>query len=294
MLLLIVNPRICSLSVLLKPGSPKCRKLRRCSPTYGRNPDRRSQASLRRTFAIGHRWPSRRRRRTPPPLWRQTALQFTKNADVGDAHYVSQPPLPKVSGRGGQSVASRAGGGTPAGSLLSPRVHVAGRRRRHRLSQQGDVYGQLFKASTGNADDDRGRSQTPGRPRRRHIGSAYLGFGADPSSARSDDRPWGRPLAGRSALGRLPARLLSARARPLAAVPPSFPRKTPGRLRRQPSCSSLEATPISRRATRSRRFSRLCARPNGSSMPNDHSMAPRPFWPIWRATPIASPSPTAG
>src|ERR1700692_2619705 len=47
-------------------------------------------------------------------------------------------------------------------------------------------------------------------------------------------RAWGRPLAGGSALGRLPARLLSARARSVAAVPPSFPRKTPGRLRRRP------------------------------------------------------------
>src|ERR1700735_4470762 len=27
---------------------------------------------------------------------------------------------------------------TPAGSLLSPRVHAAGRHRRHRLSEQGD------------------------------------------------------------------------------------------------------------------------------------------------------------
>src|SRR5277367_1163673 len=50
---------------------------------------------------------------------------------MGVAHYVSQPPLPKVSGRGGQSVARRAGGRTVAGSLLSRRVHVAGRHRRY-------------------------------------------------------------------------------------------------------------------------------------------------------------------
>src|SRR5271156_1429167 len=41
-------------------------------------------------------------------------------------------------------------------------------------------------------------------------------------------------------------------------------------------------------------LSRLCARPNGSSMPSDLSADPSPCWPISPATPIASPSPTAG
>ena len=49
-----------------------------------------------------------------------------------------------------------------------------------------------------------------------------------------------------------------------------------------------------RRATHSPRFSRRSARPSGSSTPSDRSADPRPCWPIWRATPIASPSPTAG
>jgi len=93
------------------------------------------------------------------------------------------------------------------------------------------------------------------------------------------DRAWGRPLAGRSALGRLPARLLSAGARSLAALPPSLPRKAPGRLSTPASCSSLEPRPIWRRAKRSRRFSRRCARPNGSSTRSDLSADPRRCWP---------------
>jgi predicted Zn-ribbon and HTH transcriptional regulator len=35
-----------------------------------------------------------------------------------------------------------------------------------------------------------------------------------------------------------------------------------------------------------------CARPNGSSTQNGHSADPKPCWPIGRATPTASPSPT--
>lgn len=37
-----------------------------------------------------------------------------------------------------------------------------------------------------------------------------------------------------------------------------------------------------------------CAEPNGRSMPSAHSASYGPCWPICRATPTASPSPTAG
>jgi hypothetical protein len=37
-----------------------------------------------------------------------------------------------------------------------------------------------------------------------------------------------------------------------------------------------------------------CVEPNGSSMPSVHSAGHRPCWPICRAIPTASPSPTAG
>jgi hypothetical protein len=45
---------------------------------------------------------------------------------------------------------------------------------------------------------------------------------------------------------------------------------------------------------RSRSIWRRCAEPNGSSMPSARSAAPKPCWPICRAIPTASPSPTAG
>ena len=44
----------------------------------------------------------------------------------------------------------------------------------------------------------------------------------------------------------------------------------------------------------SRRIWRRCAGPNGSSTPSAPSAGPRRCWPICRATPTASPSPTAG
>ena len=55
-----------------------------------------------------------------------------------------------------------------------------------------------------------------------------------------------------------------------------------------------DLAPARRRARLRRRRSRRCAGPNGSSTPSGPSPDPRPFSPISRATPIASPSPTRG
>ena len=52
-------------------------------------------------------------------------------------------------------------------------------------------------------------------------------------------------------------------------------------------------TPISPMRKPSRPIWRRCARPNGSSTPSGRSADPRRCWPICRATPTASPSPTA-
>src|SRR5207247_1740757 len=94
------------------------------------------------------------------------------------------------------------------------------------------IYDLLFKASA-ETHHDRGRPKTPRRPRRHHLGSPYLGFGHDPSSARPHDRAGRRHLARRQALGGVPARLLPAGARALAPVSPAVPGEdschTPGR-----------------------------------------------------------------
>src|SRR5208282_2348536 len=58
-----------------------------------------------------------------------------------------------------------------------------------------------------------------------HRRAAHLGFGADPSSARPRHRSRRRPFARRRALDRLQARLLPARARAVAPVPPPLSRR---------------------------------------------------------------------
>ena len=94
-------------------------------------------------------------------------------------------------------------------------------------------------------------------------------------------------------LGVLPAGLLPAGARALAAVPPAVSGKARRRPRRRPPA-------ILRRPRQPRRPRRLRgniwrrrARPNGWSTASGRSADPRPCSPIWRATPTASPSPTA-
>ena len=103
-------------------------------------------------FVTGHRWPSRRRRRTAL-LWRAGALRFTEKCRsrhansplldlpirqvMGDAHYLPQPALPEVPGRGGAAMARRARGRAAAGPLLPRRLHPAGGDRRHRVPEQG-------------------------------------------------------------------------------------------------------------------------------------------------------------
>ena len=77
------------------------------------------------------------------------------------------------------------------------------------------------------------------------AGAAHLGLGADPPSARARHRARRRPVARRRALGRLPAGLLPAGARALAAVPPLLPRRARRAPTRRASCSSSASTPRS-------------------------------------------------
>ena len=204
-----------------------------------------------------------------------------------------QPALPEVPGRRRQAVARRSRGRAAAGAVLSRRVHAAGSDRRHRLSQQGRHLRSAVQGLGRDDADDRRRSEASRRQDRHHLRAAYLGLGHDPSPACPHDRAGRRHLARRPTLGVVPAGLLPAGARALAPVPTvvsGAPRRPPsGRppelLRRRRS---------SRRSTIIRRYlAPRRARPNGSSMPSVRSAVHRPCWPICRAIPTASPSPTA-
>ena len=86
----------------------------------------------------------------------------------------------------------------------------------------------------------------------------------------------------------LPVRVLSRLFRRL------FLEKLARRARGRPPAVLRRSRRPRRRAERSRRIWRRCARPSGSSTPSARSPGPRRCWPICRATPTASPSPTAG
>ena len=106
--------------------------------------------------------------------------------------------------------------------------------------------------------------------------------------------PGGGLVARRHPLDRLPAGLLPAGPRAVAAVPPAVPATSCGRLRRG-------RARLLRRARRPGRAGRLrpparahCAGSTGSSTPSRPSAARTRCWPISAATPTASPSPTPG
>ena len=67
------------------------------------------------------------------------------------------------------------------------------------------IYDILFKAAAETLNHDRRRPQAPRRPHRHHLRAPYLGIGAYPSSARPHDRAGRRHLAGRQAVGIVPA-----------------------------------------------------------------------------------------
>ena len=168
--------------------------------------------------------------------------------------FLPQSALPEVSGRGGATMARRPRGGTPAGSLLSRRLHPAGRDRRHRVPEQGRRLRPPVPDRRGDADHHRRRPEASGRAHRPDRRAPHLGLGADPPSARPRHRSRRRPVAGRVALDRLQARLLPAGARALPPVPPALPRRDRG-----PACGRTPRLP--RRPRAARRQSRLRRRP---------------------------------
>src|SRR5262249_33606563 len=108
-----------------------------------------------------------------------------------------------------------------ARALLPCGLHPAGGHRRHRLSEQGRHLRHPVQGLGRDPDHDRGRPQASGRPHRHHLGSAHLGLGAHPPSARPHDRAGRRHRARWLTLGVLPAGLLPAGAGALAPVPPA-------------------------------------------------------------------------
>ena len=177
---------------------------------------------------------------------------------MGVAHYLPQSPLPEVPSRRRAAMARRSRGGAAAGSLLSRRFHPTGVDRRHRVPQQGGGLRPPVHDGREDANHHRRRPEASGRADRPHRRAAHLGLGADPPSARSRHRSRRRSVAGRIALDRLQERLLPARARTLAPVPPALPRRP-----RSPARSRSPRLPRRPRAPRRqaslRRRSRVAA-----------------------------------
>ena len=177
---------------------------------------------------------------------------------MGVAHYLSQPALPEVPGRGGAAMARRPRGRAAADSLLPRRLHPAGRDRRDRVPEQGRRLRPPVQDRRRDADHDRRRSEASGRAHRPHRRAPHLGLGADPPSPRPRHRSRRRPVAGRVALDRLQARLLPAGARAVAPVPPALPRRARGPARGRPP--RLPRRPrAARRQERLRRRARAAA-----------------------------------
>ena len=132
---------------------------------------------------------------------------------MGDAHYLPQPALPEVPGRRGTGMAGRARGRAVAGRLLPRRVHAAGSDRRHRLAEQGRDLRSAVQGVVRDDAHDRRRPEASRRPHRHHCPCST------PGARRMTHHPHvhmivpggGISLDG-AALGRLPARLLPARA----------------------------------------------------------------------------------
>ena len=110
-----------------------------------------------------------------------------------------------------------------AGAVLPRGVHAAGRARCHRLPEQGQGLRTAVHGRRRDAHHHCGRSQAPRRRHRRHRRPAHLGPEPPASSACALHRAGWRTIAGRQALDRLQARLLSAGAGALAPVPTPVP-----------------------------------------------------------------------
>ncbi len=231
--------------------------------------------------------PHRRARRACPTLRRlrprRDRLQL-----------LPQPSLSQVPGPGAGGLGRRAAGGVAARSLLPRRLHAAGAGRRHRVPEQGGGLRHPVPRRRRDAARHRGRPAPPRRRDRRRRRAAQLGPGDAAPSACPLHRAGRRPLARPDALGRLPARVLPVGQGARPAVPAALPRTSRRSLRRAAGCASSAISRRSPSPAPSPPTARRCAGSTGWSTPSRPSAAPSRCWPISAATPIASPSPTAG
>ena len=214
---------------------------------------------------------------------------------MGVAHYLPQPALPEVPGRGGAGLACRARGRAAAGAATSTSSSRC-RPRSPPIAYQNKavVYDLLFKAA---AETLLTIAADP-----RHLG-ARIGVTAvlHTWGSAMTHHPHvhmivpggGISLDGTRWMSCRPG-FLSAGAGALAPVPAALP----GRARRRPRGRPAGVLRRDRRPAAPARpsppISRRCGGRTGSSMPSRPSPGPRRCSPISPATPIASPSRTAG
>ncbi len=184
---------------------------------------------------------------------------------MGVAHYLPQSALPEVPGLGARAMARRTASRTPSRAVFPRRLHHAGPRRRDRLPEQGRRLCHPVPLRGRDARHHRGRPQASRRSARRDRRPPYLGPDPVTPSAYPLRRARRWTFARWHTLGRLPARLLPAGARPLPAIPPpvSADLQAASRLASWASLAISPTWPIPphRRAPRStptERLGRLC------------------------------------
>ena len=103
---------------------------------------------------------------------------------MGDAHYLPQPALPEVPGRGGARLARRARGRTAAGAATSMSCSRCRRRSpTSPIQNKAVIYDLLFKAAAETLLTIAADPKHLGAAHRRHRRAPHLGLGADASSA---------------------------------------------------------------------------------------------------------------
>ena len=233
-----------------------------------------------------------------------SAIETCRTAALGghverceDCAHGASPTIPAATATARSARAPRRGNGSQSArpnSCRSPTSTSSSRCRPRsptRVPEQGRRLRPPVQGGRRDAADHRRRPEASRRPHRPHRRAAHLGLGAHPPSARPRHRARRRPVAGRHALDRLqpgfflPVRVLSLFRRLFLKA---------ARRCTTPAGSRFfgDLAPLADK--RLRAASRRCARSAGSSTPSGPSPDRKRCSPICRATPTASPSPTAG
>ncbi len=184
-------------------------------------------------------------------------------------------PLPKVSIAGSRRVDPTPPRRTSRLRVLPRCLHGAGRDCRDRLPEQGGGLRHSLPGHGRNLTDHCCRPQTPGCRDRLLRRAPQLGVEPAASPAPALRSPRRRPLTRRYPLDLLQARLLLARARVVAPVPPLLSGASPERLRCRQT-AVLHRSGKSPRAPRSLLVTwRRSEKPNGSSMPSRPLLGPQ-------------------